>query len=218
MLRGVSVVHDVSPVSLRLGLEGARAAGIDIDATLVVGDFHDLPFSTEYFDIVFCASSIHHTFRPRRVLREMLRVIRRGGALQLENEPIGRALSFYGFRSNRQTEFTPFEVELARRGSLFTFSSPFPGSRREFLFGMIENDSIPLDMVLNTLTNDGDITSLQLMPVVGEFESRILALPRNFDLEGSLATLLLAEIQAVRTALTKTDRLLGARLPETEEV
>src|SRR5262249_4568390 len=125
MLDGVSVVHDVSPASLRLGLEGARAAGIDVNATLVAGDFHDLPFSSDYFDVVFCASSIHHTFRPNRVLQEMLRVTRGGGALQLENEPIGRALSFYGFRSNRHAEFTPFEAELARRGTLFTFSSPF---------------------------------------------------------------------------------------------
>ncbi|PWT78998.1 MAG: hypothetical protein C5B58_14435 [Acidobacteria bacterium] len=217
-LGGVSVVHDVSPASLRLGVDGAHAAGITLDATLIAGDFHDLPFSTEYFDIVFCASSVHHTFRPRRVLQEMLRVLRCGGALQLENEPIGRALSFYGFRSNRHAEFTPFEAELARRASLFTFSSPFPGSRPEFLFGMIENDRIPLDMVLDTLTSDGEITALQLKPQVGEFESRILALPRNLELEESLATLLLTEVRTVRTALTERDRLLGARLPEEEEV
>jgi hypothetical protein len=218
MLGGVSVVHDVSLASLRVGLKGARAAGIDTDVTLVTGDFHDLPLSTNYFDIVFCASSIHHTFRARRVLQEILRVIRRGGVLQLENEPIGRALSFYGFRSNPQTECTPFEAELARRGSLLTLSSTFPGSPPEFLFGMIENERIPLDMVLNTLTNDGEITSLQLKPHVSEFESRILALPRDLDLETSLATLLLTEIQAVRTAFTKRNRLLGARLPETDDV
>jgi SAM-dependent methyltransferase len=208
----------VSPASLRVGLDGASAVGIGADATLVAGDFHDLPFNTGYFDVVFCASSIHHTFRPWRVLQEMLRVLRPGGVLQLENEPIGRALCFYGFRSNREEAFTPFETELARRGSLSTFSSPVPGSRPEALFGMIENDRIPLDMVLSILTDEGEIALLLLRPHLGEFEQRILALPRDIDLEASLAMLLLAEIQAVRPALTERDRLLGARLPETDDV
>ena len=216
-LAGTSVAHDISPASLRVGLDGARAAEISADTTLVAGDFHDLPFSTGYFDLVFCASSIHHTFRPWQVLREMMRVLRPGGALQLENEPIGRELCFYGFRSNRAGQYTPFEAELAGRGSLFTFSSPFPGSRPESLFGMIENDRIPLDMVLGTLAAEGEIVSLQLMPQIAAFERRILALARDADLESSLAGLLLDELQAVRPSLTERDRLLGARLPETDE-
>jgi SAM-dependent methyltransferase len=217
-LGGESVAHDVSPASLRVGLDGAHAAGLLPETTLVAGDFHDLPFSTGYFDVVFCASSIHHTFRPWRVLHEMMRVLRPGGALQLENEPIGRALCFYGFRSNREAAYSPFEAELARRGSLYTFSSPFPGSRPEILFGMIENERIPLDMVLDTLVAEGEIESLQLLPLLGEFERRILALPRDADLEASLATLLLTEIEAVQPALTERDRLLGVRLPERDDV
>jgi len=217
-LGGESVAHDVSPASLRVGLDGAHAAGIRLRTTLVAGDFHDLPFSTGYFDVVFCASSIHHTFRPWRVLQEMMRVLRPGGALQLANEPIGRALCFYGFRSNREAAYSPFESELARRGSLYTFSSPFPGSRPEILFGMIENERIPLDMVLDTLRAEGEIVSLQLVPQVGEFERRVLALARDTDLEASLAGLLLTEIEAVRPGLTERDRLLGARLPERDDV
>ncbi len=217
-LTGLSVAHDVSPASLRLGLAGARDAGISAETTLVAGDFHDLPFGTGYFDVVFCASSIHHTFRPWRVLQEMMRVLRPGGALQLENEPIGRALCFYGFRSNRAGAYSPFEAKLAERGSLFTFSSPFPGSRPESLFGMIENDRIPLDIVLGTLTAEGDFVALQLVPQIGELERRVLALTRDIDLESSLATLLLAELQTVRPSLTERDRLLGARLPGTDEV
>jgi SAM-dependent methyltransferase len=217
-LGGASVVHDISPASLRVGLGGVHATGVVVDATLVAGDFHDLPFNAGYFDIVFCASSVHHTFRPWRVLEEMLRVIRPGGALQLENEPIGRALCFYGFRSNREPEFTPFEAELDRRGSLFTFSSPFPGSRPESLFGMTENDRIPLDMVLRTLTNYGEITLLQLVPRTGEFERRILALRRDYDLEATLAAFLMAEIEAVKPVLTQRDQLLGARLPQIDDV
>jgi ubiquinone/menaquinone biosynthesis C-methylase UbiE len=126
-LGGSSVAHDVSPHSLRVGLAGSRAAGLSTSATLVAGDFHDLPFEDGYFDFVFCASSIHHTFRPWKVLREAMRVLRPSGVLHLENEPVGRALSFYGFRSNRHETFTVFEAELDRRGSLFTFASPFLG-------------------------------------------------------------------------------------------
>lgn len=217
-LGGISVTHDISPTSLRVGLKGAKDAGIHPEATLVAGDFHDLPFETGYFDVVFCASSIHHTFRPWRVLKEALRSLRPGGVLQLENEPIGRALSFYGFRSNRRERFTPFEAELARRGSLFTFASPFPGSRPEILFGMIENDRIPLDLVVDTLSGEGRVASLQLRPQRGEFERLILDLPRDSDLEGSLANFLLAEVLAVRPLLTKRDRLLGAKLPGADEV
>ena len=218
VLGGVSVAHDVSPTSLLVGRQGAREAGIAAEPTLVAGDFHDLPFETGSFDVVFCASSIHHTFRPRRVLREMMRVLRPGGVLQLENEPIGRALCFYGFRGNRAEAFTPFEAELARRGTLFTFASPFPGSRPEAMFGMIENERIPLDMVLGVLAEAGDLQWLELRPQRAEFEQRVLALPCDDDLEAGLAGLLLSEAEAVRPLLTEADRLLGARLPTADDV
>jgi SAM-dependent methyltransferase len=217
-LGGMSVAHDVSPASLRIGLEGARAAGLTGEITLVAGDFHDLPFSDGYFDAVFCASSVHHTFRPWLILREMLRVLRPGGVLQLENEPVGRALCFYGFRSNRTEQSTPFETGLAERGSLFTFSSPFPGSRPEMLFGMIENDRIPLAMFAETLSEGGDIASLDLVPQISAFDRAILALPRDRDLEARLADLLFAEAERARASLTERDRLLGIRLPGTDEV
>ena len=217
-LGGASASHDISPVSLRLGLHQAGAAGVDVRATLVAGDFHDLPFSTGYFDIVFCASSVHHTFQPWRVLREMLRVLRPGGVLRLENEPVGRALCFYGFRGNRAENFTPLEAELAERGLMYTVSSPFFGSRPEMLFGMTENDRIPLDMFMDVLTGEGEFASLQLTPQIGEFEQRILQLPRDADLEASLTSLLLSEVRSVRVALTRRDQLLGVRLPETDDV
>ena len=217
-LGGASVAHDVSPASLRIGLDGARAAGFGADATLVAGDFHDLPFETDYFDVVFCASSIHHTFRPWRVLRDMIRVLRPGGALRLENEPVGRALCFYGFRGNRTESRTAFESELERRGLMQTLSSPIPGSRSESLFGMIENDRIPLDMILDALTAEGEVASIRLLPQRADFEQRIMDLPRDADLEANLAAMLLDEIAAVRPGLTEHDRLLGIRLPGTDEI
>ncbi len=212
-LGGLSVAHDVSPTSLRLGMEAAQAVGLKGQPTLVAGDFHDLPFSTGYFDIVFCASSIHHTYRPWLVLREIMRVLRPGGLLQLENEPVGRALCFYGFRSNRTNELSGFESQLEKNSTLFTFSSPFLGSRPEMLFGMIENDRIPLDMIMGALTAEGDISLLQLAPIIAEFEKRILALPRDQNLEARIADLLMAEVTSARPALTERDRLLGISLP-----
>jgi len=217
-LGGESVAHDVSPASLRVGLQGAKAAGIAAEVTLVAGDFHDLPFSTGYFDLVFCASSVHHTWRPWIVLQEAMRVLRPGGALRLENEPVGRALCFYAFRSNRAPEFTPFEAELDRRGLLWTISSAFPGSRPEMLFGMIENDRIPLHMLTAPLAEAGRIASISLGPLMRGFEERVLALPRDRGLEAALAGLLIAEIDAVRPKLTERDILLGAKLPATDDI
>ena len=222
-LGGVSVAHDISPSSLRVGLERAKAAGIaDIEAmsTLVAGDFHNLPFNTGYFDVVFCASSVHHTYRPREVINEMLRVIRKGGVLYLQNEPVGRIISFYGFSSNRHDQFTEFEAELNRRGSLLTLASPFPGARPERLFGMTENEHIPLDLILETLTKSGEIVHCNLTPQVGDFENKILAMADagDEDLETSLATFLLGEIQAVKPMLTERDLLLGIKLPEINEI
>lgn len=217
-LGGISAVHDISPTSLRLGQKEARRAGIDIEATLVAGDFHDLPFNTAYFDCVFCASSVHHTRHPRRMLMEALRSVRLGGILHLENEPVARMLCFYGFRSNRNEEFTPFERKLAERGSLFTFSSPFPGSRSESLFGMVENERVPLDLFLDTLFLEGRIESIALYPRITDFDRRILALPSDNELESRLSELLLREVEEVRPSLTDQDLHLGARLPTADDV
>ena len=75
-------------------------------AISAAGDFHDLPYCDNWFDLVFVASAAHHTWRPEKVVAEMLRVLRPGGLLMLDNELIGGRLCRYRFHSNRAESFT----------------------------------------------------------------------------------------------------------------
>lgn len=79
---------------------GARAFGLDIDlpnlrlaasnavqASLAQGDAHSLPYPDGSFDITLCHFVLLWTKDPRRVVREMKRVTRPGGAVLALAEP-----------------------------------------------------------------------------------------------------------------------------------
>jgi ubiquinone/menaquinone biosynthesis C-methylase UbiE/uncharacterized protein YbaR (Trm112 family) len=51
-----------------------------------------LPFESQVFDVAFCRSVMHHVYDIRRVLQEMLRVVRDGGKIILCSEPIRSVL------------------------------------------------------------------------------------------------------------------------------
>jgi SAM-dependent methyltransferase len=210
-------VHDVSPTSLRLGAAEATKLGFP-SATLVAGDFHDLPFNTGYFDLVFCASSIHHTFRPWRVLSEMMRVVRPGGVVRVENEPVGRQFCFYQFRGNRTESRTEFEKQIEQVGLMWTVSSPFPGSRPEALFGMIENDRIPLSTYIDTLSEVGNIDVLEIIPQVAEFDRLILDLTPDCSLSEKIYNELAPRLVELKKHINESDKLLGFDLPSTDRV
>lgn len=165
---------DISPDSLRTAARLAREAGVAGEAVGTAGDFHDLPYRDDWFDVVFVASAVHHTWRPERVVAEMLRVLRPGGLLMLDNEPVGGRLCLYRFRSNRAESWTPFERALADHGALHAISSPFLGSRPEELFGMVENDRIPLSVWEQAVAGH-DRLGWDLVPVVSAFEAAVEA-------------------------------------------
>jgi len=189
LLEGVHyVAHDISPDALRAGKKAAISCGLTRDWTRVAGDFHDLPFEEGWFDIVFVASSVHHTWRPWRVLDELFRVTRPGGVVHIHNEPVRRLSCMYLFRSSRAESRRPFEVALEHEGLTRTVSSPFPGSRPEKLFGMIENDRIPLSVFSRFQERFAPIRfHAEQGGLIGEFEQWMLDAPRDENLPECLA-------------------------------
>lgn len=145
------VLCDISARSLRVGADLSAKAGCDAKATMVAADFHSLPFENGAFDLVFIASAIHHTHRPGRVLSELARVLSKGGLLYIFNEPLQRRFSFYKFRANRMADLGPTERQLQDRGVLRLVTSFLAHSRPEELFGMVENNRIPLATFLRSL-------------------------------------------------------------------
>jgi len=84
--------------SLILAREGARVVGLDItrealvvatklfehnglEGSFVRGDIIHLPLKEGYFDVVFCGGSIEHFEDTARGLRELVRVLAKGGLL-----------------------------------------------------------------------------------------------------------------------------------------
>jgi ubiquinone/menaquinone biosynthesis C-methylase UbiE len=218
---GMAVTHDIAPASLELGMKlSAQLAARPVETRAVVGDFHDLPFCDDYFDLVFIASAVHHTFSVRKVIAELLRVARPGGVVHLQNEPVMRAFCTYSFRSNRQESFSPFEAAIAARGLIHTLSSPFPGSRTEELFNMVENDRIPLPVFKTALQKGADLLDWRVdtAGLIGEPEEKLLALRRDDTLEDAIGDWILDEVAALRPNFSAADGLCGRRLPGPDDV
>ncbi|GAA5076185.1 class I SAM-dependent methyltransferase [Streptomyces similanensis] len=71
-------------------LAAAVRAGRDRDGRLLLADVGALPLGSRSLDAVFAAGLVAHLPDPARDLRELRRVVRRGGTLALFH-PIGRA-------------------------------------------------------------------------------------------------------------------------------
>ncbi len=68
-----------------LALTAAELDRRGVDADLVVGDVHDLPFPDASFDVVHAHQVLQHVADPVRALREMRRVCRPGGVLAVRD-------------------------------------------------------------------------------------------------------------------------------------
>lgn len=209
-----TVATDISATSLRSGASAAHERGLSSRATLVACDFHDLPFATGYFDFVYIASAVHHTWRTKMVLDELLRVTKPGGVLMLANEPIRRELCFYSFRSNRPEGFTDWERQIDSAKLMYTVSSPFLGSRDEEVFGMIENDRIPWSVFEDFLAGC-DVLEQALTPVEHEFEEEILS--RSLSAE-AVADAIESRLVQLRASRDQVANVLGFSVPEWPEV
>ena len=77
--RGARVVAaDLSPAFLKLASRACRTAGA---VEFVQADAYRLPFPDRSFDLVWCAQSLISLSAPVKVLAEMRRVVRPGGAV-----------------------------------------------------------------------------------------------------------------------------------------
>ena len=215
-------LSDISVQTLALGARQAQLGGLDSGRVRRVAvDFHDLPFPDGSFEIVYIASALHHTLRWQTVLKELQRVTTPGGLLILQNEPCRRHFCFHKFPTNRPGAYRPLEAELQRHGLLQTVAEPYPGSRPETLFGMIENQKMPLPEILQILSSEGTIESLSINSSIclSRFDNSLLAASRNVERTANMITSeLLPRLDKARDLLTATDTALGYCLPTLAEV
>jgi SAM-dependent methyltransferase len=215
-------LFEISRHSLRLGRSLAGGAAEDDNPRLVAGDFHALPFEASSFDLVYICSALHHSLNYPTVLRELMRVLAPAGLLFLENEPTERRLCFHKFRCNRPDGFTPFERRLQELDLLRTMGEPYVGSRPEELFGMIENQTMPLAHLFEILDESCELEMLELSPeqCMGGRERGWL---RDRAREPEIAARnLLADLEAGCREAEKwysaADRGMGYALPGREEM
>jgi len=214
---------DISPSTLRLGRRLARDRGFATDGTTcVAGDFHELPYEDDQFDVVYICSALHHTWRWQRVVSEMLRVLAPGGVVFLENEPCRRLFCHYRFRANRPERFGDLELALDRLGILRTIAEPFPSTRPETLFGMVENQTIPINALCSAFAGD-------CAPVAITVNAEICMGPLEHELvtrigEGAdtcarwLTGELSDRVEQAGHAMTGADKGMGFSLPAPDEI
>jgi SAM-dependent methyltransferase len=92
MLSHEAVVLDVGCKSIQGAYafpgrhRSSRVIGLDIKAfegVTVVGDAHELPFSSNSLHCVLCVSVLQYVHRPERVVDEIFRVLRPGGIIYI---------------------------------------------------------------------------------------------------------------------------------------
>lgn len=217
-----STQFDLSSEDLEAGHQLAIEAGYGEAIERVSGDFHDLPFSDNYFDLVFISASIHHTRTPERVIGEAMRTLANGGFFYCQREPCLRLFSFYKFTCNRKDLYTPFEQHLEQRDMLRIFSSPFHGSRNAAVFGRIENDRMPLSFFYETFDKYGEVLEEVLYHegLLTRLDKEILARVgmQETHLAEYIANQIRAEVLLAKPIMTERDRLLGYSLPCDDEI
>lgn len=83
-----AAAEDLEVVGLERSPEQIAAAVQVPRVSYVQGDAHELPFSEETFDLVYCRYLLEHVADPVRVLSEMRRVVRTGGRVMVQENDI----------------------------------------------------------------------------------------------------------------------------------
>ena len=94
--------HSFQPVSLDTSVEMLKFVRGKIGKTkacCINGDGESLPFQEKSFDAVLCMGVLHHIADKEKAVREMIRIVRRGGKIYIA-EPYqskSRIMRFYQF-------------------------------------------------------------------------------------------------------------------------
>ncbi len=221
-----ATLSDVSEAALRHGLRKVGDSSIDnsIDnvGKAVAADPHTLPFSDNYFDIVFISSALHYTCTPEVIVKEMLRVLNTGGVLFLYSEPCARALAFNSFQGNDPEHQTEFEQHLQRRGLLHTVTSVLAHSRPESLLGIVRNPHVRAGDYIQMIEADAEIEELHLSfeSLLESFEQELLKhsqLP-EFELSAWIKDRLTREFSSASSLLGERERCLTQILPDENQI
>ncbi|MEK6258654.1 MAG: methyltransferase domain-containing protein [Planctomycetota bacterium] len=79
---------DIEPSQIELARTTAAESGVS-NVRLEVSDLYSVPFAVESFDAVFLHGVLEHLSDPVRGLREVLRVLKRGGVLGARHADFG---------------------------------------------------------------------------------------------------------------------------------
>ena len=84
---------DFSTTAIEIARRKSTGSGAQIE--FAIADAQRLPFSDEFFDIVFSCECLEHLPNPQRALIEMHRVLKSGGTLVLTTENYSNAMVIY---------------------------------------------------------------------------------------------------------------------------
>ena len=84
---------NVSSVEIDLARRLTRAAGLDRQVSFDHGDFHDLPYADDSFDVVWSQASLMYGADKHRILAEAYRVMKPSGVLDFTDILASRGLA-----------------------------------------------------------------------------------------------------------------------------
>ncbi|MBA7650813.1 Ubiquinone biosynthesis O-methyltransferase [subsurface metagenome] len=94
--------------------KGVKARQLNIESD-------NLPFEGDYFDLILCGEVVEHLFEPVNLLREIYRVLKRGGVLIITTPNLGSWYNRLSLLSGHQPFGTAASLECPRAGKpLFT--------------------------------------------------------------------------------------------------
>jgi ubiquinone/menaquinone biosynthesis C-methylase UbiE len=86
---------DISPSFIEEGKKYLQRKNIK-NVELLISLAEDIPFPENYFDKILCAELLEHVIDPGRVLKEIHRVLKRGGKLIITVPNLNSEGTFYG--------------------------------------------------------------------------------------------------------------------------